>query len=86
MWFFKKRNRIASLGRSGIEFVEDGKVLRIDAEFASEPLMVVINGKLPLAWKPPHDQQMISEMKHSEILSKTVNYFESRGYLVDLRS
>lgn len=85
MWPFKKGVSIKALGRAGIQYSEADKVLRIDAEFSSTPLTVVIGGKSKFRSKSECSVENISDAERELILSRVVSHFETRGYIVDLR-
>jgi hypothetical protein len=83
MLFFRKK-KVQCLGRSGIKYRAHGKSLRIDSEFTSDPLGVVIYDKAEWTWDEPHSNLRITPEEKTAIMSEVEEHFLKRGYSVEI--
>jgi hypothetical protein len=79
------RRKFTCLGRSGILYRRKKMKLRLNADFHSCPLGVIVFRDGPWRWDPPHDQIEIDHETQEVILEELSTHFEKRGYEVQIR-
>jgi hypothetical protein len=78
---------IEMLGRTGIEYRESDKAMFIESEILmTEAPTVAIWKDHIRAWKPPHDNEQVSEEKRTEILKNVCAALKWRNTQVEIHS
>lgn len=79
------RKKITCLGRSGILYRSGKMKLRLDSEFYSTPLGVILyknNNKWH--WEHPYEELTIDTAQRELILQEVIDYFYNKGYEVKI--
>ena len=78
---------IEILGRTGMEYREENKVMFIDSEIAMTDVPTVAIWKDRIrAWNPPHDSEEITEEKRMQILKRICAALKWRNTQVEIHS
>jgi hypothetical protein len=78
---------IELLGRTGIEYREDGKVMFVESEILMTDLPTVALWTDRIQkWRPPHDSEKLSEEKRAEILGRICAALKWRNTQVEIHS
>lgn len=72
------------LGRTGVEYREGQKVMFIDSEVLAKRGIAIFKSSI-VAWKPPFDEDPVTEAKKDEIIQNLIAAFEFRNDVVHVQ-
>ena len=64
---------------------DDKKKIRLDVEFYSSPLGVVLYRDFNWHWEPPYELLDIGQEQRELIIEEVTEHFRSKGYEVQIR-
>lgn len=67
MWFHKRGYKVRLRGATAVEYQKNGRRLVLGVEFLVGDEGIVIYGRKPLRWEPPHDGEAITEAEALQI-------------------
>ena len=77
--------RVRVPGRSGLEYREGKKRMRIDAEMLEGPAGLAIYPKSIRAWQPPFQDEAIHDAKQQRIVENIRRAFRFDGFDIEVR-
>jgi hypothetical protein len=72
------------LGRTGIEYWERERSLRIDSEVLSTPTGIALYRNSIRAWRSPHENEELDDANRQRIINNVVRAFASQGQRVQV--
>jgi hypothetical protein len=71
---------IEVLGRTGMNYIEGDRTMRIDSEVLAKPGAMAIWSRSIRHWEPPHDTQPVTDEDRRRVVENIRLAFESQGY------
>ena len=72
------------LGRTGIQYCENGRSMKIDSEVLMGPKAMAIYSYSFTTWLPPHQAELVDEATKARIAENLRAAFRFRGVEIDI--